>query len=274
MTSSKFNCAIVILIIFLLSGCSTSNYKNSLNNQQPELVMSPGMVITQKSQLGKFKIEAINETTRKYSWDNRNEVFELIPRESRWYGNKGIYRPYWNEKGSEENHAILEEGQQHFCDRKEMLDYLSKQGGYYTSDGLLVHWEIKHNNSAPLLVLIVDITQVYLKGEKPINLEGSRDDKISIFIPPNIVEPRVGNFTPSCAQQINGNGRWYSGRSIDSLIENDLSLSFIENSIKNTTPVKNGVNLCYKGKENIVHKAFTACTDMAGNVVSISPYAF
>jgi hypothetical protein len=274
MTSSKLNYVIVIQFLFLLTGCSTSNYKNSLNNHNPELVMSPGMVISQENQLGKFIIEAINETTRKYSWDNHNEVFELIPRESRWNGNKGIYRPYWNEIGSEENHAILEEGQQHFCDRNEMLDYLRRQGGYYTSDGLLVHWEIKHNNSAPVLVLIVDITQVYLNGKKPKNLEGSRNDKISIFIPPNIIEPKVGNFTPSCAQQIDGNGRWYSGRSIDTLLENGLSLSYIENSIKNTTPVTNGDKLCYKGKENIVNKAFTACTDMAGNVVSISPYAF
>lgn len=274
MHSLKHYPLIILLIALIAAGCSTVSYKKSGKIQTPELVMAPGMIITQESQQGRIKIEAINEITRKYSWDNQSEVFELIPRSSRWGGSKGIYRPYWNEVGSDDNHAILEEGQQHFCDRKEMLEFIGRQNGSYTSDGLLVNWKVKHNNSPPHLVLFVEITQIYLKGQKPKDLEGSRDDTISIFIPPNSVSPTVGNFVPSCSQQIDGNGRWYSGRSIDAILESGLSLSYIENSIKNTTPVKNGSKLCYQGKENIVHKAFTACTDMSGNVVSISPYAF
>jgi hypothetical protein len=71
--------SIILLIVLITAGCSTVSYKKSGKVQAPERVMAPGMIITQESQQGRIKIEAINEITRKYSWDNQSEVFELIP---------------------------------------------------------------------------------------------------------------------------------------------------------------------------------------------------
>jgi len=233
--------------------------------------MSPGTVITAKNQYGEIKIVATGKFTREYSWNNQREEFELFPREQRWHGMKGIYRPYWG-IGNTNNHTLLEEGQQHFCDKTEMLDFIKNRTANYNSSGLMVNWKVEHNKKPPLVVLYVEVVQLYLNGKKPENLKGARDDAMNIVFPKGKNVPQVGSYIPSCPQQLYGDGRWYSGRSIDAIKDHNLSINYIESTIKKGTPEKIGADLCYKREESSAYKSFLfVCTDRKGKVVSVVP---
>jgi len=113
----------------------------------------------------------------------------------------------------------LEEGQQHFCSQDEAVEWLTygwnKQGInlVYTSDGLAVGFvEIKHRSQ-----INVNVWQIYINGEKPINLKGAQNDQITIRYKPGFQSVNVvaGNFKPSKPKVING--VHYSGRVLDTL---------------------------------------------------------
>lgn len=154
-----------------------------------ETVMTEGMQI-----LADFNGQILNISAgpcyeRTYTWEGGTCTILQQARTSRWYGSLGIYSPSsmdWKSGSCKElNHAVVEEGQQHFTDLPSAIGYINKlvKSNYsqtiYTSDGLVISWRL-----APLedkQFLNVDVWQVYVNGAKPANLEGAQDSKIKII---------------------------------------------------------------------------------------------
>ena len=91
---------ILLILAVMLVGCAGK-----------ELVMAPGMVIEATNSNGTVSIRAEDELKRIYFWDNKSKSVKLRPRWKRWYGSLGAYSP----GGGLRVHAVVEEGQQHFC---------------------------------------------------------------------------------------------------------------------------------------------------------------
>lgn len=255
-----------ILFLIFVSCSHHSNHHKSKISSSPEIVMSPGMIIVAVTPEGTIRIEATGIYKRKYTWNGKSREFELHPRNKRWGGNKGIYRPY----GNMQMHAVLGEGQQHFCDINELYDWFNYYR-IYTSDGLLIRWKEEKRESDGFVALDVDLIQVYINGEKPVNLKGSSDDKVSISFIGTPVYPGPSGYKASCPKQING--RWYTGRAIDACHDDSLSFRYIEKTITESEPYAIYEDeLCYRGKKNSLYNAFTACTDLEGNVISAGSY--
>jgi len=74
---------------------------------------------------------------------------------------------------------VVEEGRQHFETEDEALRWLAARSFMpyvYRSDGLVVGW----SKTPARRQLNVEVWQIIIKGEKPIDLPGSQDDKIRV----------------------------------------------------------------------------------------------
>ena len=214
-----------------------------------------------------LSINATGKFSRNYSTNELNIDAELIPRYERWYGSFGAYKP----SGNSQTHLILEEGQQHFYSKKEALEWLAwknKRLRYvYTSNGLVIGWEYQ-TTSKNKKVLSVELLQFYIKGKKPNQLEGSRDDLIRIANNAVCSEKiTVGKFQPSPPQKING--RMFSGKAIDIMKERGVSLKQVEAAIKSTVTSKNGNYTFYYNLEPNKGTLFWVQLDQSGRVVLV-----
>ncbi len=104
---------------------------------------------------------------QRYLWDGYDKKFCHQPRQKRWYGSPGMYRP----QGDGSIHAVVEEGQQHFSSMDEARDCLAKQEKFIdyvsTRDGLIVGWEQQARPGDGYLALSVEVWQILINGRKP-----------------------------------------------------------------------------------------------------------
>lgn len=190
--------------------------------------MTPGMVIEATNSNGTVSISADDELKRTYIWDNKRKTVKLSHRCKRWYGSMGAYSP----GGDLRVHAVVEEGQQHFCSESEAIEWLDWQKDrmqwVYSSDGLVVGFAVSEHPSGEQTALAVDVWQIYVNGEKPKNLIGAQPDRIRILqngeVGSSIIT--IGKFVPSQPTVING--RQYSGKAIDIMKEKSITPDEIE----------------------------------------------
>lgn len=162
-----------VLVLFVMAGCRPDISKQ-------EVVMTKGMQITATTDEGTIKVLAGEGFERIYMWNDCIRKVEHWPRKERWYGSKGIYFPgpgfHWKDCNGVKR-AVVEEGQQHFGNTDEALEWIKKRrfmDYVHTHDGLMVGWHIEEHT------LSCEVWQIMIGGEKPAQLEGSEDTKISI----------------------------------------------------------------------------------------------
>ncbi len=210
-----------------------------------EIVMNEGMIIKATNDSGTIIIEAKSGLERIYKWGDGEIKVRLIPRKKRWYGSLGVYYP----GGDKKIQAVVEEGQQHFCSKKEALEWLNWLGErvhyVYTSDGIVVGWYTGVNPDFAMTGLTVQLWQLCILGKKPHDLPGARNDMILISNSnesPYTCAP-MDRFSPSKPQIIAG--RLYSGKSLDYMKEMGISPTDVEEAISNGKLTQHGPYTTY-----------------------------
>jgi hypothetical protein len=170
-----------VILVGLITSCDESHEpKPGLTN---EMVMTNGMSITAKTPEGTIVITAGPGFERSYTWDGETRSVKLWPRLERWNGSLGAYYPgpgeHWRN-----NHGItrgvLEEGQQHFETVEEAIKWIKGLSYHsdcaYRDDGLMVWWR----RTPAARTLNLEVWQLYVAGQKPIKMEGSENNKITV----------------------------------------------------------------------------------------------
>ncbi len=176
---------LIISILFVFLGCSKTKIEEIGDGPIPprnEVVMSPDSSITADTPAGQITVTAGKGLKRSYSWEGATRSVEMWPRAERWHGSFGLYCPgpgdHWRKhKGI--TRGVVEEGRQHFETEDEALRWLAARSFMpyvYRSDGLVVGW----SKTPARRQLNVEVWQIIIKGEKPIDLPGSQDDKIRV----------------------------------------------------------------------------------------------
>ncbi len=108
---------------------------------------------------------------------------------------KGELEPWKEHDGIKR--FVVEEGQRHFTNTTEAINWIHQGSGkpdnldyIYNDTGLIVGMdkqprslEERTNSDFPG-TLAVDVWQIYINGQKPKKLEGSKNDSISVYQPP------------------------------------------------------------------------------------------
>lgn len=148
--------------------------------KQSEIVMPPCSIIIAKNSWCTLTIIAGKGLKRSYSWEGDTRSVTMIPRKERWYGSLGLYYPgpgnHWQEHEGI-TRGVLEEGQQHFKSIGEAIKWLNRhQPIVYRDDGLAVSF-FKNPERHQLNVRVF---QIYINGEKPSRIPGSKNADIKI----------------------------------------------------------------------------------------------
>jgi len=176
---------LVGMSVFVLAQLNCADPKAT----KPEIVMTPGMIISAKTSYGSIKIQALKGYRRSYEWGGCKKEITLQVREERWLGQKGLFYPapgltwLWGCEGI--HRASLEESMLDFGSESEFHDWVNAYKGMayvYRNDGLMVAFRTRGE------LLIVAVHQVLIAGQKPLSLEGGTDDAISVdMLPPEVV---------------------------------------------------------------------------------------
>ena len=148
-----------------------------------EVVMLPDSTLKAQTITGHITIKAGKGLKRSYSWDGVTKSLLMDPRTKRWYGNFGIHYPgsgyHWFPGHKGISRAVAEEGQQHFNNEKDALEWINKQKGWcptvYRDDGLVVCY----GHVLQRKQMNIEVTQIYINGKKPTKLPGSSNDSIN-----------------------------------------------------------------------------------------------
>jgi hypothetical protein len=151
----------------------------------PEIVMTPGMQITARTEKGEITIRAGGDFERFYTWDGATRSAKLQPRWERWYGSLGIinsepvpWRRWKSNKGI--TRGVLEEGVLWFKTVDDALAWIKRSRDYvYTSNGLVIGFD----KVLPRKQLNVDVWQIMIDGKKPQSLPDSQNELISVTMP-------------------------------------------------------------------------------------------
>lgn len=180
---------VTIFVFFNVNFGLLERFQNWIEAEPPisiknEIVMPPQSTIKAETPNGLITIKSGKGLKRFYTWNGETRHVIMIPREERWYGSLGLYYPgtgfHWNVTKDGIKRGVLEEGQQHFKSKNEALKWIQKQvywGAVYRDDGLLVQF---NKTGAPAYTLSVGVWQIYIDGEKPKQLDGSKNNSISI----------------------------------------------------------------------------------------------
>lgn len=146
-----------------------------------ELVMSEGDTIVATTDAGKIEILAGAGLKRSYTWEGATRTAELLPREERWDGSFGAYFPGPGEHWKKHNgitRGVLQEGRQHFKDKKAALEWLATRQKWYptvfTNSGLAVSF----GKVAERRQIDVEVWQIMIEGKPPKGLKGADDTKV------------------------------------------------------------------------------------------------
>ena len=173
-----------IFIAFNLVSCGESVPTEPYS--YTELAMEPGMIIEATNKNGTVFIEYIDPLKRHYQWDDFDEERDLIPRKKRFMGELGVYDP---------THAyiwevftpriVASDSQLHFDSMSDIDKWLYQSSAVldwvYTDDGLVVGFRKKPSRNQ----VNIEVYQLYLNGEKPTKLKGSRPENIKVTKRPN-----------------------------------------------------------------------------------------
>jgi hypothetical protein len=177
----------VLTLLVLISSFTSYDRKitSCSNSSSVETVMNQGMQISTEINGKKLNITAGPCYERTYSWDNGTCTILQQARSERWYGSLGIYSPSsddWKAGSCNTlNHAVVEEGQQHFNNMAEAsvwMDKLDKSKTVYTNNGLFVSWALSPLEDKQFLS--AEVWQIYINNTKPTKLEGAQDEKIKV----------------------------------------------------------------------------------------------
>lgn len=162
-----------------------------LAGDKMELVLSEGDTIVATTGAGKIEILAGAGLKRSYTWEGATRTAKLLPREERWNGSFGAYFPGPGEHWRNHNgitRGVLQEGQQHFKDKKAALDWLATRQKWYptvfTNSGLAVSF----GKVAERRQINVEVWQIMIEGKPPKGLRGANDTKVQFVKskkPPN-----------------------------------------------------------------------------------------
>ncbi len=267
--------AFIVLSIALYFLAKGIGFSQGIGLAIKEPVMTEGMCIIATNKNGTIEIRAVGATGRRIKWDDREVKINLWPRRSRWYGSLGGYYPT-EVKGILVN---VEEGQQHFCSLKELLQWirLQKEIGkgddiVYKNDGLVIGWHFEKNphpqQGGPSGVVSVSVWQCYVLGEKPDSLPGARDDAITLSCTRSeCPEPPVGRISPHRPKMISG--RLYSGKALDLMDELRISYEDVEKVIKKAGVQKEGEYRIFTSLDDPFN-ALSVILDGSGEVVFVS----
>lgn len=178
---------LVALSVLQLSGCDK---REAPTTPYPftRLAMQPGMVIEAKNKNGTVYIEYLSPLERRYRWNGHDEKRTLIPRKEIWLGRLGAYDPatayIWEifsprivANDSEIDFETMEDAEKWLHQGSAVLDWV------YTDDGLVVGFAKASSRNQ----VNIDVYQIYINGEKPSQLKGSRPERI------NVLEQNVSN---------------------------------------------------------------------------------
>ena len=151
-----------------------------------ELAMETGMHIEATNKNGTVSIEYIEPLKRRYQWDDFDEERDLIPRKTRFMGKLGAYDPadayIWEVFTPR---IVANDSQLHFDSMNDIDKWLYQSSlvyyWVYTDDGLVVGFGKKPSRNQ----VNIGVYQLYLNGEKPTKLKGSRPENIKITKRPN-----------------------------------------------------------------------------------------
>ena len=145
--------------------------------------MPNGSSIEATTRAGTILISAGEGLKRSYRWKGATRSAVLDPREERWKGSLGAYTADTNWMM---HHGISRlvggEGQQHFQSTGEAMVWLKKRyafdpgGVVYRDDGLVVFY----GETPQREQLNVDVFQIYVGGNKPRQLPGSKNSAIKL----------------------------------------------------------------------------------------------
>ncbi len=145
-----------------------------------EAVMSPGMSITAVTPSGTMTITAGEGVMRSFTWEGATRCVDMDPH---MFG--GLYYPGPGAHWEEHNgicRAVVGEFRADFGSVEAAIEWFHTYRGppfVYRDDGLGVSWDKTLGRGQ----LNVDIVQVYINGEKPTELEGSRNEAITVGFP-------------------------------------------------------------------------------------------
>ena len=178
MAPKKIVSKIVIVFVLFFYGCA--GLHASQHKIVNEIVLAPGDSIIVEADWAVIKIISRGKNIRDYTWEGETISVELIPRQNRWHGSLGLYHPQVRPPHEDVVHMVVEEGQQHFLTMTDALDWIASFGEkpIYRDDGLLVSTRSTGKTSGKKFVNI-SVWQIYIKGKKPTELSGSRNNKIS-----------------------------------------------------------------------------------------------
>ena len=171
---------LVALSVLQLSGCDK---REAPTTPYPftRLAMQPGMVIEAKNKNGTVYIEYLSPLERRYRWNGHDEKRTLIPRKEIWLGRLGAYDPatayIWEifsprivANDSEIDFTTMEDVEKWLHQGSAVLDWV------YTNDGLVVGFAKASSRNQ----VNIDVYQIYINGEKPSKLKGSRPENINV----------------------------------------------------------------------------------------------
>ena len=117
---------------------------------------------------------------------------------------------------------------------------------------------------------MVNVWQFYIFGKKPVGLKEARDSLVNVFFKKGYkpIYPNAGKFIPSKPQIING--RQYSGKVIDIISEQNISVEHIERCIEKGRQWQDGEYISYLCPSDLSHKPCTISLDKDGRVVRIN----
>lgn len=147
-----------------------------------EIVMPPNATIVATTKTGTITIKSGKGLKRYYTWEGATRSVVMSPRIKRWYGSMGISYPgpgsHWLPRHNGISRGVLEEGQQHFKSMDDAMAWIEKCKQWvplvYRNDGLLV----AYGKTLTREQLDVGVWQIMINGQKPVKLEGSKNDAI------------------------------------------------------------------------------------------------
>lgn len=180
-------CVFIALLLFGLPGCESSEVPDK-PYPFTRLAMQPGMVIEAKNKNGTVYIEYLSPLERRYRWNGHDEKRTLIPRKEIWLGRLGVYDPatayIWEifsprivANDSEIDFTTMEDVEKWLHQGSAVMDWV------YTDDGLVVGFAKTSSRNQ----VNIEVYQIYINGEKPSQLKGSRPERI------NVSEQNVSN---------------------------------------------------------------------------------
>ena len=174
------NCLITVILSLTIVNCDSES-----NAAEPyvftELAMSSRMLVKATNDNGSVEIKYLSPLEREYRWGAYIERRTLTPRKERWDRKLGAYEPAESSIFNIfQPRIVAEDSQLHFENYDEVYTWL-KQGSevldwVYTDTGFVVGFSTSESRNQ----VNIEVYQIYINGEKPVSLSGSRSGRLEI----------------------------------------------------------------------------------------------